>query len=275
MSPITTFRAEGVKLELVPLDASSLDESTLRTAHGVYTVMRLFEGRRTFRLSRHWKRLRASARLLNMMFTHSDEWLQSTLRNVIQQLPFESARVRLTIPFNAPGTAVISCESFIPPPESIYQDGVKVELVNGRRDVPLAKNSRFIEWRQDASVLLPKDTYEFLLVSDGEEINEGASSNFYIKIDGKLRTPDVGMLEGIARGVLLEVAPSILPVEVAPIFRHDLDRATEAMLTSASRSVVPVINVGGTSIGIGAPGESARMLRRAFDEQVLRELEPI
>jgi len=275
MSRVIVFRARGDNLERLPIDAASLDEATLQTAHGVYTVMRLHEGRRVFRLAQHWARLRKSAELLGSPFDLSDGWLRLAVRNAVEQSGLALARVRLTVPFDAPDTAFISLEAFTPPSPDLFEQGVRVGLVTGEREAPLAKNSTFIEWRNRMVANQPPDVYETLLVDQTSVIREGVGSNFYAVIAGRLRTAPAGMLEGIARGVLLDVAPSIIAVEPRAVHVDELPSASEAMLTSASRGVVPIVQVGDTAIGGGRPGPVAKALRAAYDAQVNSELESL
>jgi branched-subunit amino acid aminotransferase/4-amino-4-deoxychorismate lyase len=106
-------------------------------------------------------------------------------------------------------------------------------------------------------------------------ILEGVSSSFFAVLDGQLRTAHSKVLEGISRGALLEMAPSVLPVTLLPIRVADVPRVSEAMLTSASRGVVPIVQIGDVVIGKGKPGPLAGALRAAYDARVEQELEPL
>ncbi len=275
MSRVLVFRASDDRLERLSLAADTLDEATLQTAHGVYTVLRLYAGRRTFRLNQHWARLRNSAESLGRRFTLSDEWLRAALRRAIEASGMETARVRLAVPFDAPHTAIISLEPFTSPADDLYTKGVRVGLVKGRRESPLAKNSHFIEWRNQITASQPATLYEIMLVDYDGSISEGTGSNFYAVIDGKLRTAREGMLEGIARGVLLDIALPIIPVVLESVHVGDLSTASEAMLTSASRGVVPIVEVGDMVIDGGSPGAVSKALKAAYDARVESELEVV
>lgn len=275
MSPVAVYRASGDALERLPIHASSLDEATLQTGHGVYTVFRLYPARRVFRLAGHFERLRHSAALLGMPFGLTDEWLRHALRRAVQGSGLELVRVRLTVPFEAPDAAVITLEPFTPSPPSLYEEGMRIGLMEGMREAPRAKNSQFVEWRQKVRSGLPGKASEIVLHDSEGAILEGLSSNFYAVLDGRLRTADDNVLEGISRGVLLDVAPSVLPAALSPIRVADLPRVSEAMLTSASRGVMPVVQVGDVVIGDGKPGPITKALRTAYDAQVEQELEPL
>src|SRR5574341_291175 len=224
MSEVVIFRAKGDSLERLDVQAATLDEATLRTAHGVYTVFRLYPGKKVVRLASHFARLRESARLLGEPFSLADDWLRSMLRQAVEAAGIDLPRVRLTVPFDAPDGALISLEPFSPPPPELYTRGVRVGLAEGQRDSAQAKNSRFIEWRRQVWANQPADVYEIILHDDQGFLREGTSSNFYGVLDDALRTAGEGVLAGISRSILLEVAPEVLPVAYGPIHLDDLPR---------------------------------------------------
>jgi branched-chain amino acid aminotransferase len=278
MGRVIVFRAHGDNLERLNIDANTLDEATLKSAHGIYTVLRVYPDRRVLRLTRHWERMERSADLLDQPYRVGDEWLHTMLRRAIEageRLGISGPRVRVTVPFDAPDTALFTLEPFTPPSEHLYETGVAVGLVTATRESPRAKNSRFIEHRQQIEADKPSNCYEILLTTDEGVILEGLGSNFYAVLDGVLHTAEEGVLPGIARGVLLDVASDVLPVVRTPVTVNDLPRLSEAMLTSASRGVVPIVRIADQTIGDGVPGPVSRVLRQYYDALVARELEPL
>ncbi len=274
MGRIVIFRACGDRLERLPVEADTLDEATLRTGHGVYSVLRVYPGGRVLRLDRHLDRMRRSAAVLDAPYPLADGWLRAALRRAVQAGGLEAPRLRLTVPFDAPDSALIALEPFSPPPAALYEQGVRVALVEAHRDSPRAKNSRFIEQRQRIEAARAAGVYETLLCSDGLLL-EGTSSNFYGLLDGVLYTAGEGVLEGVARSILLEVAPAVLPLGLTAVRCADAPRLSEAMLTSASRGIVPIVQIGEAVIGGGVPGPIYRALRERYDALVERELEPL
>jgi branched-chain amino acid aminotransferase len=275
MSKIMVYRAHGDALEQMPVEADTLDDATLRTGHGVYTVMRTYPGIKVVRMAQHYQRLGESARLLGVPFKLDEEWIRQALRRAIEASHFELARARLTVPFGSPDTLILALESFSPPAPELYATGVRVGLVEGRRESPLAKDSHFIEWRKALLADQPPGIFEIILYDGDSLISEGVGSNFYGVIDGKLRTAADGMLEGIARSILLDVVAQVIPIELRRIRVDELKIASEAMLTSASRSVIPVVQVGDVTIGDGKPGPVAAALKAKYDHRLERELEPL
>jgi len=99
-------------------------------------------------------------------------------------------------------------------------------------------------------------------------VTEGSSTNAWIVTrDGALvtRSAEFGILRGITRTVLLEVAKRLgLRVEERSFTVAEAKAAKEAFITAATTLVMPVVSIDGTPVGNGHPGETALALRRAF-----------
>jgi D-alanine transaminase len=109
---------------------------------------------------------------------------------------------------------------------------------------------------------------EAWFVDDEGNVTEGASSNAWIVTDnGKLvtRKLDQGILPGITRATLIDCARAEgLTIEERAFSVAEAMRAREAFVTSASNTVMPVVEVDGTKIADGKPGEVTLRLRSIF-----------
>lgn len=275
MGSVLTFRAQGADLVRLNIEANTLDEATLQLDHGVYTVFRLYPGQRVFRLGAHLARLRRSADLLGQPFPLEDGWLRDALRRAVDASGIAIPRLRLTVPFTAPDSALIMLQPFMPPPDVYYREGVKVTLVDLQRDLPRAKNSQFIQQRQAVLAAKTPDAYELIMVNGDGVLREGTSSNFYTVLDGRLHTAEARVLEGIARGLIFEVAPDVIPLSTEPVHRDALPRIQEAMISSSSRGILPVVQIDQAVIGDGKPGPVYLELSRRYNARIEQELEPL
>nr|MBN1229176.1 aminotransferase class IV family protein [Anaerolineae bacterium] len=273
MPDILVYQIIAQSIEQIPTTAKTMDEATLQTGHGIYSVFRLYPGTRVLRLDHHLSRMRRSAEALDTPFPLSNEWLREATRSAVEQAGIDLPRIRLTVPFSNPESVIVAIEPFNPPSAGVTAEGVRVALCQGRRERPTAKDSRFIETRSQLKAN-HANVYELLLVDKGY-ILEGASSNFYAILEGRLHTANTGMLEGIARSIVLSVAPAILPVELTPVHIDQLPQVTEAMITSASRGVLPVVEIDGNPLGNGKPGSFTDKIRSAYDALVEQELETL
>jgi branched-chain amino acid aminotransferase len=96
-----------------------------------------------------------------------------------------------------------------------------------------------------------------VVLGDGAgHVVEGPGFNvFCVNAQGVLVTPAAGVLEGITRRTVLEIAQSLgLPVEVRALPAAELRGAREAFLSSSGGGVLPVTRVDGTPVGDGAVG---------------------
>ena len=82
-----------------------------------------------------------------------------------------------------------------------------------------------------------------------------------------LQTADTGILPGIARAIVMEVAREVIAVDLAAPRLSERSEFTEAFLTSASRGIVPVVEIDGQPIGSGIPGEITRALIELYDHR--------
>jgi branched-chain amino acid aminotransferase len=111
---------------------------------------------------------------------------------------------------------------------------------------------------------------EGLLANTRGELCEGTASNVFVVVDGRVLAPPLssGCLAGITRGLVMEwfgAEERAMPIEV-------LTEADEIFVTSATRSVHPVVRVDDRTWSI--PGPISRDLRAAFDAQAAKDIDP-
>jgi 4-amino-4-deoxychorismate lyase len=105
------------------------------------------------------------------------------------------------------------------------------------------------------------------LVGLGGELLEAPTANLWWRIGDTLHTPslDLGILAGITRAVLCDLAPGLnLKVLDGVFTAEDLAAADEAFLSSSTREVMPVVQVDGAPIATGHPGPAAAALQSAL-----------
>ncbi len=103
-----------------------------------------------------------------------------------------------------------------------------------------------------------------LLDGDGN-VTEGPGFNVFALSNGRLVTPAHGVLQGITRRTVLELAArSGVETAVIPFGADALRAAREVFLTSTAGGVMPVTKVDDTVIGNGEPGPLTLALRDAY-----------
>jgi branched-subunit amino acid aminotransferase/4-amino-4-deoxychorismate lyase len=103
-----------------------------------------------------------------------------------------------------------------------------------------------------------------VFVGLGGELLEAPTASLWWRSGDTLSTPSLqlGILAGITRAALLELAPGLgLRVLEGVFTAEDLLGADEAFLSSSTREVMPVVEVDGTRVGERVPGPAAAELQ--------------
>jgi branched-subunit amino acid aminotransferase/4-amino-4-deoxychorismate lyase len=104
------------------------------------------------------------------------------------------------------------------------------------------------------------------LLTDGDgNVTEGPGINIFAVSDGVLHTPGRGVLEGITRLTVLDIAADLgieARVDFVPV--SALYRADEIFLTSTAGGVMPVAELDGRPVGEGGVGELTARIRQTY-----------
>jgi branched-chain amino acid aminotransferase len=109
-----------------------------------------------------------------------------------------------------------------------------------------------------------------ILLDDSGNLSEGIGYNVFLVKDGVLKTPtDRSILQGISRGVLLELAERLeIPFSEEDLQPYDLYTADEVFFSRTSPRIVPVSRVDNRAVGEECPGPITRQLISAHSEMV-------
>jgi len=248
----------------------------------VYETLRTYSGK-PFLFSRHFARLERSARAIDIHLP----WTRSRSLDEIRKTLFSGeCRIRLIftrgvgevaadVETCTDPAAIIIVVPLVEPPERIYKDGVDVVISTVRRssrfaDIKTGSLIHQVLARREAKT---RRAYEAILLTADAKLSDGITSNIYIVRDGKLLTPshDAGIIEGITRGVVLDIARQMGIQVVEGLFDvEEIGHASEMFLTSSTREIVPVVRVEGKPVGDGYPGPVTQMLLRTYRSDIER-----
>jgi branched-chain amino acid aminotransferase len=271
---VHVYRLAATELRLTEQTGPTLDAVSLRLPNGAYTTLRTYDTDRIIGLSAHLQRLIESSALLQRPYPIDLVSLRAALRDVIAREKQAALRMRITVPLDA-DEVLISVEPFEVYPPAFYQRGVRCATTPLSRHTPLAKSTDFIAASRESKAAFDPDIHELLIVTRAGEILEGISSNFYAVIAGALRTAGKDVLEGITRQIVLQAAASVIPIDYRPVTVRELDRVTEAFITSSSREVMPVIQIDDYLIGSGQPGSITARLLAQYRAELARSAETV
>ncbi|HEY6726016.1 MAG TPA: aminotransferase class IV [Polyangiaceae bacterium] len=239
---------------------------------GVYSALRSYPGRRFLRLGAHLERCRLSLERAGWGTKFDLHTLVRSIDRAAQAYVGAEFRVRLDLlehPTQRGGVvteALLALAPHSPVPSEIMSQGARLALAPAGlyRPEPLIK---YTDWVRARSVCdsLGVDAYEYLLLDEEQRILEATSANFYLVRQGAIVTAESGILEGITRQIVLELArQSGLDVDLRRPTLDDLARADEAFISSSTREIVPVTAVAATRIGSGMPGPIFERLRARY-----------
>ncbi len=266
-----------------PEDAkiSVLDHGLL-FGDSVYETLRTYHGK-PFLFSRHFARLTRSAEGIHLELPWTKE---ETLNEVRRTLVPGECRIRLVITRGigelsadtetcTDPTPIIIVVPLIVPPERVYREGVDVVISSVRRSGRFAdiKSGSLIHQVLALREAKSKGAFEAILLTDGEKLSDGITSNIYLVRDGTLLTPshDASIVEGITRRAVLELADDMgITVSQGLFDVEEIRKADEMFLTSTTREVVPIARVDSKPVGNGRPGPVTTRLLEAYRRAVDR-----
>lgn len=244
----------------------------------VYEVLRTYGGR-LFAEARHLERLRRSAAALAIALPPLP-WLRRQIRRTVAAAGEAETYVRVIVtrgvgPITLDPTSartsrtVIIAKAFEPYPDVAYRRGIRVHIPAIRRNArealdPAVKSGNYLNSVLALGAARRAGCDDALMLDRRDRITEATSANVFAVIRGTLCTPplDAGILEGVTRGLVLQLAAADgLRCRERHLRLRDLREASEVMLTSTLREVMPVVRIDRAIVGDGRPGPIARRLR--------------
>jgi branched-chain amino acid aminotransferase len=109
--------------------------------------------------------------------------------------------------------------------------------------------------------------YTVVLTDAEGHITEGPGFNLFIYTKGTLLTPEAGVLEGITRKTVLDLADELgIPARLSKFGATTLKGADEVFISSTAGGVMPVTRIDGQPIGAGTPGKFTALIRTRYWE---------
>lgn len=265
--------------EYVPASqgALPLNDLGIVRGYGVFDFLRTY-GPVPFRLREHLLRLQSSAQQIGLDLPWSLEELDTIVTGTYARngnLPDASIRIVVTgglsdnfmTPQQRP-SLVVMINPVTPYAERYYRDGCKVVTTRIERIMPTVKSLNYIGAIMAMKDAAAVDAVEAIYVDRQDHVTEGTRSNLFVIKDGVLVTPTVGILPGITRQVVLEVAAqeyTIVEEDLPYSALHEID---EAFLTSTSKEVLPIVQIDEMTVGDGRPGPHTQRIAALFKAHV-------
>jgi branched-chain amino acid aminotransferase len=261
---------------------------------GVFEGIRAYNGR-VFRLDEHLQRLYDSAKAILLDIPLSLEQMRDAVLESLRRNDLSDGYLRLVVT-RGPGdlgldprkcrgraTVFIIADSIELYPQEFYERGLEVMTVVTRRNLPEAVNPAIKSLNYLNNVLAKIEVahaglLEGIMLNHEGYVAEATGDNIFLYSDGRLITPppSVGILKGITRGAVIELAAELgIPVSEERFTRYVVYTAQECFLTGTAAEIIPVVVVDGRRIGEGTPGPVTRRLMERFHALTRSEGVPI
>jgi branched-chain amino acid aminotransferase len=130
---------------------------------------------------------------------------------------------------------------------------------------PTVKNYHWLDLETGLLEAYDRGGETVILVDAEDNVVEGPGFNVFAVKNDTISTPDRGVLEGITRKTIIELAAEHgIQLEARPVPADELRRADEVFLSSTAGGVIPVTTVDGGAVGNGEPGAVTRRLRDGY-----------
>jgi branched-chain amino acid aminotransferase len=262
---------------LLPIEEVRLSpgQSGLLNGWGLFTTLRVVSGE-PFAFERHWRRLEKDAERARLPMPFTAERVRGHLGEVIQANQVREGTARVYLVSNQ-GSFWSSEESFpevdlilytagLPP----YREPARLGLrPNGRFSASPLCSVKTTAWLNNVWHLAEAQKAGFdevVLLNERGEVAECTAANIFAVRAGTVITPPLtsGCLEGVTRGVLLEIAPGQgVPVQERALTPEDLRSAEEVFISSTNRNLLGVGSLE-DKVFRDAPGPVTRRLEDAF-----------
>jgi branched-chain amino acid aminotransferase len=250
---------------------------------GVYETMRAYEGV-IFKFGEHLQRLFRSASLIGLSIPLETDSLKSAIFDTLISNKLRNAYLRLTVSRGrgevgldpdlcSEPTIVIMVQEFKEYPVAFYEKGLSLIIAATRRNLkeaidPRIKSLNFLNNILAKIEAKKRGAYEAIMLNASGKLTEGTICNLFFYNDGILYTPslDCGILDGITRGVVIDLAKrEDLKVKEGKFTRKDIYSAEEVFITNTTTEVMPVSRVDDRKYAVGS---IAKLLRRVYRQEV-------
>ena len=263
---------------LTPIEEVRLSpgQAGLLNGFGLFTTLRVVSGE-PFAFERHWKRLEKDAHRVHLPMPYTADAVRRNLAEVIRANEVREGAARIYLVYNRigfwgsdeaslPEVDLILYTAGLPP----YREPARLTLrANGRYSASPLCSVKTTAWLNNVWHLAEAQKAGFdevVLLNERGEVTECTAANVFAVKGGKVLTPPLasGCLEGVTRGVLLEIAPGLgIPTEEHRLMPDELRGADEVFISSTNRNLLGVGAIDGHSFA-GAPGPVTRRLEEAF-----------
>ncbi len=205
----------------------------------VFETFRTFDQHKIFQLEMHLDRLFHSARTLDIELPQNctKPHICTKLQEILN-LHNPQKDWRIKIEASAKDWKII-VNPFVPLPESIYQEGVRLVSDRCLRDNPTAKanSERYKYYAQKCEKIF----FDVMVFDENQNLLEGGITNIFVVFGKTVITPKDHILLGTMRSWVITQLPKLgYSVQEKKITYLEMKKAKAIFCTNALKGVVPV-----------------------------------
>ena len=260
-----------------------LNDLGIVRGYGVCDLLRTY-GKTPFRLRDHIHRLESSASQIGLGLPWSTEELEDVVLQTYARNDIPDASIRIVVtggpstnfmtPQGKPSLMVM-VHPVAPYPASYYSQGSKAVSTLIERTMATVKSLNYIGAIMAMNDAEKTGAVEAIYLDAHDRLTEGTRANLFVVRGERLITPREGVLKGITRQVVMEIATNDFEVVEHPIHYHELSVIDEAFLTSTTKEILPVVQIDEHVIGTGKPGPKTQRIIELFNAYVQSVSHPV
>jgi branched-chain amino acid aminotransferase len=251
-------------------DDLNTDESS--EGLSVYEIVRVKDGMAIF-LEDHLRRLYHSLELEKLNINEKEQDLKEQVGELITNNPVSEGKIKFVVSFyrhpqSKEYNLWLYYNHYEPPKPHQYKKGVDTILCRAVRNDPNVKMLN-TEARLTADRKIHESSvYEAILVDEDGYVTEGSRSNvFFISGHTVVTAPDEVVLQGIARGKILEICHEHhLDLRLQSVHRDELKSFDTAFLSGTTPKILPVRRMDETVFSVENP--LLGFLMEAYDGKI-------
>lgn len=256
----------------------SVNDVAVLRGYSAFESLRTYD-RRPFHLDEHLERLYRSAAMIDLEIPFARDFLVGIVHEAIERNAYKHASIRLLVtggesedgilPSDQPGLAVLITPLAERDMER-FARGVKLITTSLQRTTPEAKTTNYTAAIRALKAAQKRDASDALFVNEQGHVLEGTRSNIFVFRGDTLVTPRAGILLGVTRQAVLDLARPRFALEERPLLLKELADVAEAFITSSSKEITPVVRIDDVTIGDGRSGTRTYELEQRFIEMIGR-----
>jgi branched-chain amino acid aminotransferase len=262
---------------MLPIEQTRLSpgQAGLLSGWGLFSTLRVYHGV-PFAFERHWRRLAKDAGRTRVPFPFEAAAVRTQMMKLVRANDVVEGTARIYAIYNqvgfwqsdeaVPQVDLLLYTAGLPP----HHEPSRLDLrEHGRHAASPLAGVKVTSWLNNVWNLAEaqeRGFNEVVLLNERGEVAECTAANLFCVRRGTVETPPLssGCLEGVTRGLLLELAPPAgVPIVERTLRPEDLFSADEIFISSTNRNLLGIAEIVGHKYA-AAPGPITQKLEKVF-----------